>query len=49
MIEPVVESMRYYNPLGFDILNFVLCTKLADPHVKKIKEDGITVSDKLQS
>ena len=47
MIEPVVESMRYYSPMGFDILNFILCVKLADPLSKKVKDDEITISDKL--
>ena len=47
-IEPVVEALRFMTPLSLDILTYVILQRLTMER-SKVKEDGINISDWLQS
>ncbi|KAF7331994.1 hypothetical protein MKEN_00079700 [Mycena kentingensis (nom. inval.)] len=45
----IVQSLRYVTNMGFDVLLFVVLDALANPHKHRVKEDGVNISDWLQS
>lgn len=48
-IDPIIDSLKYFEPMAFDIMQYELAVRLSDPRHKKIKDDGISLSDKLQA
>jgi len=48
MIDPIVESFKFLNPLSLDILSYVLVRHVASER-SKLKSDGTNVSDWLQA
>ena len=48
LIQPVVDSLKYVTPLGYDVLSFVLIDCLADPRKDRLKEDGTNIAGWLQ-
>ena len=49
MIDPIVKSLGLVTDIGFDVLTMILMQRLVIPGREKLKEDGINVSDWLQS
>lgn len=48
LIQPVVDSLKYLTPLGFDVLGFVLIDCLSSPERDRLKEDGTNMASWLQ-
>ncbi|XP_023644586.1 THO complex subunit 2 isoform X2 [Capsella rubella] len=49
MIAPVVDAFKYLTQLEYDILEYVVIERLAQSGRDKLKDDGINLSDWLQS
>ncbi|RAL47850.1 hypothetical protein DM860_011435 [Cuscuta australis] len=49
MITPVVDAFKYLTQLEYDILEYVVIERLAQSGRDKLKDDGINLSDWLQS
>ncbi|CAM8983263.1 unnamed protein product [Rhodiola kirilowii] len=49
MITPVVDAFKYLTQLEYDILEYVVIERLAQRGRPKLKEDGLNLSDWLQS
>ncbi|KAI9168848.1 hypothetical protein LWI28_002735 [Acer negundo] len=49
MITPVVDAFKYLTQLEYDILEYVVIERLAQGGRDKLKDDGINLSDWLQS
>ncbi|KAK4779350.1 hypothetical protein SAY86_006878 [Trapa natans] len=49
MIPPVVDAFRYLTQLEYDILEYVVIERLAQGGREKLKDDGLNLSDWLQS
>ncbi|KAK2439583.1 THO2 [Trifolium repens] len=49
MITPVVDAFKYLTQLEYDILEYVVIERLAFGGRDKLKDDGLNVSDWLQS
>ncbi|GAB4828694.1 THO complex subunit 2 [Ancistrocladus abbreviatus] len=49
MITPVVDAFKYLTQLEYDILEYVVIERLAQAGRDKLKEDGLNLSDWLQS
>ncbi|KAJ4810092.1 THO complex subunit 2 [Rhynchospora pubera] len=49
MIMPVVDAFKYLTQLEYDILEYVVIERLAQGGRDKLKEDGLNLSDWLQS
>ncbi|XP_073059510.1 THO complex subunit 2 [Primulina eburnea] len=49
MIAPVVDAFKYLTQLEYDILEYVVIERLAQGGREKLKEDGLNLSDWLQS
>ncbi|KAL3830707.1 hypothetical protein ACJIZ3_019509 [Penstemon smallii] len=49
MITPVVDAFKYLTQLEYDILEYVVIERLAQGGREKLKEDGLNLSDWLQS
>ncbi|XP_021832088.1 THO complex subunit 2 isoform X1 [Prunus avium] len=49
MITPVVDAFKYLTQLEYDVLEYVVIERLAQGGRDKLKEDGLNVSDWLQS
>ncbi|CAM6089899.1 unnamed protein product [Calypogeia fissa] len=49
MIAPVVDAFKYLTQLEYDVLEYVVIERLAQAGRDKLKEDGLNVSDWLQS
>ncbi|KAI5072915.1 hypothetical protein GOP47_0013021 [Adiantum capillus-veneris] len=49
MITPVVDAFKYLTQLEYDILEYVVIERLAQGGRDKLKEDGLNLSDWLQS
>ncbi|GAB2282383.1 THO complex subunit 2 [Dionaea muscipula] len=49
MITPVVDAFKYLTQLEYDVLEYVVIERLAQAGRDKLKEDGINLSDWLQS
>ena len=47
-IEPVIDALRYMSLLSFDMLTFVVLTRLTSGR-DKIKDDGVNIADWLQN
>lgn len=45
--EPLLESLKYLTPMGYDALTFVILDRLSMTRSKKLKEDGINLADWL--
>jgi THO complex subunit 2 len=45
----VVQALKYVTTMGFDVLVFVILDALANPHKARVKDDGVNISDWLQS
>ena len=46
MIDPLMDAVKFFSPLAFDVLTFVLVDELAR-NTGKIKDDGISTADWL--
>ncbi|KAK2995185.1 hypothetical protein RJ640_005775 [Escallonia rubra] len=49
MITPVVDAFKYLTQLEYDILEYVVIERLAQGGREKLKDDGLNLSDWLQS
>ncbi|PIA63730.1 hypothetical protein AQUCO_00201224v1 [Aquilegia coerulea] len=49
MINPVVDAFKYLTQLEYDILEYVVIERLAQGGREKLKDDGLNLSDWLQS
>ncbi|XVF43449.1 hypothetical protein PTKIN_Ptkin02bG0040900 [Pterospermum kingtungense] len=49
MITPVVDAFKYLTQLEYDILEYVVIERLAQGGRDKLKDDGLNLSDWLQS
>ncbi|KAL3502101.1 hypothetical protein ACH5RR_036550 [Cinchona calisaya] len=49
MITPVVDAFKYLTQLEYDILEYVVIERLAQAGREKLKDDGLNLSDWLQS
>ncbi|KAL3684910.1 hypothetical protein R1sor_002932 [Riccia sorocarpa] len=49
MIAPVVDAFKYLTQLEYDVLEYVVIERLAQGGREKLKDDGLNVSDWLQS
>ncbi|KAI8538772.1 hypothetical protein RHMOL_Rhmol09G0129800 [Rhododendron molle] len=49
MIAPVVDAFKYLTQLEYDILEYVVIERLAQVGREKLKDDGLNLSDWLQS
>ncbi|XP_011629407.1 THO complex subunit 2 isoform X2 [Amborella trichopoda] len=49
MIAPVVDAFKYLTQLEYDILEYVVIERLAQGGREKLKDDGLNLSDWLQS
>ncbi|XP_078433738.1 THO2 [Wolffia australiana] len=49
MITPVVDAFKYLTQLEYDILEYVVIERLSQGGRDKLKEDGLNLSDWLQS
>ncbi|KAG0583882.1 hypothetical protein KC19_3G168800 [Ceratodon purpureus] len=49
MIAPVVDAFKYLTQLEYDVLEYVVIERLAQSGRDKLKDDGLNVSDWLQS
>ncbi|KAL7149573.1 hypothetical protein ABFS83_05G050400 [Erythranthe nasuta] len=49
MIAPVVDAFKYLTQLEYDILEYVVVERLAQGGREKLKDDGLNLSDWLQS
>ncbi|KAM3363868.1 THO complex subunit 2-like [Capsicum galapagoense] len=49
MITPVVDAFKYLTQLEYDILEYVVIERLAQSGREKLKDDGLNLSDWLQS
>ncbi|KAK6146705.1 hypothetical protein DH2020_020574 [Rehmannia glutinosa] len=49
MIAPVVDAFKYLTQLEYDILEYVVIERLAQAGREKLKDDGLNLSDWLQS
>ncbi|XP_010271209.1 PREDICTED: THO complex subunit 2 isoform X2 [Nelumbo nucifera] len=49
MITPVVDAFKYLTQLEYDVLEYVVIERLAQGGREKLKEDGLNLSDWLQS
>ncbi|XP_024534234.1 THO complex subunit 2 [Selaginella moellendorffii] len=49
MIAPVVDAFKYLTQLEYDVLEYVVLERLAQGGREKLKEDGLNLSDWLQS
>ncbi|KAL8520815.1 hypothetical protein ACS0TY_011389 [Phlomoides rotata] len=49
MIPPVVDAFKYLTQLEYDILEYVVIERLAQGGREKLKDDGLNLSDWLQS
>nr|GMD23387.1 THO complex subunit 2 [Ipomoea batatas] len=49
MITPVVDAFKYLTQLEYDILEYVVIERLAQSGRDKLKDDGLNLSDWLQS
>lgn len=49
MIMPVVDAFKYLTQLEYDVLEYVVIERLAQSGREKLKDDGLNLSDWLQS
>lgn len=49
MIAPVVDAFKYLTQLEYDVLEYVVIERLAQGRREKLKDDGLNLSDWLQS
>lgn len=49
MITPVVDAFKYLTQLEYDVLEYVVIERLVQSGREKLKDDGINLSDWLQS
>ncbi|KAK9815918.1 hypothetical protein WJX72_011962 [[Myrmecia] bisecta] len=49
MVEPIMDALKYLLPLGYDVLTFAIIDRLASSGRGKLKDDGVSISDWLQS
>ncbi|XP_062207878.1 THO complex subunit 2-like isoform X2 [Phragmites australis] len=49
MITPVVDAFKYLTQLEYDILQYIVIERLAQGGREKLKDDGLNLSDWLQS
>lgn len=49
MITPVVDAFKYLRQLEYDVLEYVVIERLAQSGREKLKDDGLNLSDWLQS
>ena len=49
MTGPVVDALRFFSPLGFDVLTFTIIMRFVTGGREKIKEDGVSIADWFQN
>ena len=49
MITPVVDAFKYLAQLEYDVLEYVVIERLAQGEREKMKDDGLSFSDWVQS
>ncbi|CAA7260264.1 unnamed protein product [Cyclocybe aegerita] len=45
----VIQALRYVTNMGFDVLVFIILNALSNPDKERVKDDGVNISDWLQS
>lgn len=45
----VIQALRYVTNMGFDVLVFIILDALANPNKERLKDDGVNITDWLQS
>ncbi|KAG6378421.1 transcription factor/nuclear export subunit protein 2-domain-containing protein [Boletus reticuloceps] len=45
----VIQALRYVTNMGFDVLVYVILDALSNPYKNRVKDDGVNISDWLQS
>ncbi|KAF9224309.1 hypothetical protein BS17DRAFT_779623 [Gyrodon lividus] len=45
----VIQALRYVTNMGFDVLVYIILDALSNPHKNRVKDDGVNISDWLQS
>lgn len=49
MTGPVVDALRFFSPLGFDVLTYTIVMRFVTGGREKLKEDGVSISDWFQN
>ncbi len=49
MTGPVVDALRFFSPLGFDVLTYTIIMRFVTGGREKLKEDGVSISDWFQN
>ena len=49
LADVVIQALKYVTNMGFDVLAFVILDALANPNKQRLKDDGVNISDWLQS
>ncbi|KAF8138151.1 hypothetical protein EV363DRAFT_1292738 [Boletus edulis] len=45
----VIQALRYVTNMGFDVLVYVILDALSNPYKNRVKDDGVNISDWLQT
>lgn len=45
----VIQALRYVTNMGFDVLVYIILDALSNPYKNRVKDDGVNISDWLQS
>ncbi|TBU49613.1 transcription factor/nuclear export subunit protein 2-domain-containing protein [Dichomitus squalens] len=45
----VIQSLNYVTLMGFDVLVYIILDAFANPNKERVKDDGVNISDWLQS
>nr|VWP00540.1 Palmitoyltransferase AKR1 (EC (Ankyrin repeat-containing protein AKR1) [Ganoderma boninense] len=45
----VIQALNYVTNMGFDVLVYIILDALANPNKERVKDDGVNISDWLQS
>ncbi|PIL37228.1 hypothetical protein GSI_00921 [Ganoderma sinense ZZ0214-1] len=45
----VIQALNYVTIMGFDVLVYIILDALANPNKERVKDDGVNISDWLQS
>ncbi|KAG9317173.1 transcription factor/nuclear export subunit protein 2-domain-containing protein [Chiua virens] len=45
----VIQALRYVTTMGFDVLVYIILDALSNPYKNRVKDDGVNISDWLQS
>lgn len=45
----VIQALRYVTNMGFEVLVYIILDALSNPYKNRVKDDGVNISDWLQS